>query len=256
MHHDRLLLTCVATGALVLAPAAAASAAPGAHHHGHSHAAAHGTAHGTSHRTHHVPTRDRLAGPRRAARHVLAAQSARLTRSLGSISFDGTSLNADDQAALLDALQADAAALSADLAAVGGATTVAQLNAIKNAAVTTATVAIVQVTTAFDGDAAEAQAADDATTLSALADQVAAAEQNGQDMTAARAALDDAQAQLAIATSDAQAAVSTVLALSPTATHADISTAVTATEQNLTVAQDALTTVGTDIDTVNAALGS
>lgn len=253
MRPHRILLACTAAGALAVVPAASAFAGPAGHGHGTLHG--HGT-HGSGTHGHGHGTHDKLTGPRHAAGRVLAAQSARLNRSLQNVSGDGTMLNPADQAALITALQADMAALSVDVAAIPNAASVAELNAIKHAAVGTVTLAVGQVRTTVDGDALEAQASDDATTLADLAAQVATAEQNGQDMTAAQAALDDAQTQLTTATGDAQAAVSTILAVSPTASRDGFQTALAAADQELAGADTALLAVDADIATVNAALGN
>src|SRR6478672_4864793 len=104
----RILIGCITAGALALAPsdpvAAARHSAHGtAHGHGSTHGARHGSTHGATHGKSHG-TRDRLAGPRNAAGHVLRAQEARLNRMLAAVGVR-EAWNADDQAALLAALQ-------------------------------------------------------------------------------------------------------------------------------------------------------
>lgn len=255
MRPTRILLACTAAGAITLVPAAAAFATPAGHGHTHGKGHGHGHTHGKGHG--HGKGHSKLDGARRAADHVVAAQGKRLNRSLANAtSAAATALNPTDRAALVTALQGDLDALSADAAAIPSATTVAELNAIKHAAVGTVTVAVTQVSDTFSADGVEAQAAADTATLSALANQVATAAQNGQDMTAAQAALDDAQTQVATATSDAQSVVTGVLALSPTASHADVDAASNAADLALTDAATALDATTADIATVNDALGN
>jgi hypothetical protein len=259
MRPHRILLAGTAAGAFVLVSATTAAFAAPAPNHGHGHGHGHTPSHpaGRGHGNGHVhKTADKLTGPRHAAQQVVTAQSARLKRSLASVTSAATPLNATDQAALATALQAELDALAADAAAIPGASSVAQLNAIKHAAVGTVAVAGTQVGITLAADAVEARVATDTSTLSDLTAQVATAEQNGTDVTAAQAALDDAQTQLATANSDATAAVSGILALSPTASKADLLQAADAAELELTNAHIALDATDSDIATVNTALGN
>jgi hypothetical protein len=271
MLSSRLLIGCAAVGALVLAPATSAVAAGHTHagkgqssrhgsthgrpgtDHGTGHAAGHGNGHGKGHGSDRG-SRDRLAGPRGAAGHVLKAQAARLTRLLAAVGA-GDSLTVDDQAALVAALQSDLDALTADLAAIPQATDVHQLNAIKHAAVLTVTIGCRQVAVTVEAGALKAQLADRAATLSDLDVQVAIAVDMGQPVPGAEAALEDAHAQLALADADAQDAVDGILALSPTASRADLQAASDAASQALLDAGNALAAVDADIITIDTALG-
>lgn len=267
MRPHRLLISCAAAGALALAPSAAALAAghsphaggsghAGTHatHHGTGHAAEHGNGHGNAHGNAHA-SHDRLRGPRNAAGHVLKAQAARLARMLAAVGA-GDTLTADDQAALLAALQSDLDALTVDLGAVQEATNVHQLNAIKHAAVLTATIGERQVGVVTAADALEQQADGLAGMLGDLSVQVAIAVDQGQSLGEAQAALEDAQGQLAAAAAAAQDAIDTILGVSPTGSRGELNNASDAASQALLDAQNALVAAAADIATVNAALGN
>jgi hypothetical protein len=266
MRPHRILICAATAGALALAPSAPALAAGHTHHgaahaHGSTHGQRQGTGHGRAHASGHgnahgknQSTRDRLAGPRGAAGHVVRAQAARLARMLDTIA-SGDTLNADDQAALLAALQADLDALTTDVGAIAEATSVHELNAIKHAAVLTVTIAARQTSVTAGADAAEAQAAQRAATVTDLLVQIAIAADMGQPVAGAQAALDDAQTQLTTATSDAQDAIDDLLAVSPTASRSELNNACDAAAQALLDAQDALASADADIATANAALG-
>jgi hypothetical protein len=264
MRSYRIVISVVATGALALASAAPALAAAhgrhGASDHrngGHRLGTAqsgrpntHGNAHGNAH-----GSRDRLTGPRGAARHVLSAQAARLTRILEAVDV-ASALNPADQAALLAALQTDLGALAADLDGLPQASSVHELNAVKHDAVRIVTLAARQVSVTLRGDALEAQAADRAATVADLLVQLAMAADTGHPAPGAQAALDDAQAQLDTATSDAKDAVSGILALAPSASRSDMNAACDAADEELLDGQDALAAADADIATANTALGN
>lgn len=255
----RILISCATAGALALAPSAPASALGHHHEAGHggtTHSQRHGGTHSAGHGSKHVKdrgTRDRLAGPRGAAGHVLRAQAARLTRMLARIGTQ-SELDAANQAALLAALQSDLDAVSAQLGRVADAAGVHELNAIKHAAVLIATIAGQQVSIVVEADAVEAQAAERAATLTNLAVQVAMAADVGKPVGPAQAALEDAEARLAAVETEAHGAVSTILGVSPTATRSDLHHAFDSASQALLAAQSGLVTVDTDIATVNAVL--
>lgn len=264
MRPHRLLICCAAAGALALAPSAAASAA--GHHSGHGTGSGHGSTHGqhgSSHRTEHPAghgnghgkDHDRLAGPRNAAGHVLKAQSARLARMLAAVD-GGSTLTEDDQTALLGALQSDLDALTVDLGEVQEAANVHQLNAIKHAAVLTATVAEQQVAIVAEADALKQQADELAGMLGELGVQVAIAVDEGQPMGEAQAALEDAQGQAAAAAAAAQDAIDTILAVSPTGSRGELNEASDAAGQALLDAQNALAAAAADVALLNAALGN
>jgi hypothetical protein len=260
MRPHRLLISCAAAGALALGPSAAALAHGHSQHgggggrlsaHGHTHVNKHGADHGNGHGRGH----DRLAGPRNAAGHALKAQAVRIARMLANITV-GDALTDSDQGDLLAALQSDLAALTADLGAVQEATNVHQLNAIKHAAVLTATIAGRQVGIVAEADAVKQHADELAGTLSDLATQVAIAADMGQPMGAAQAALEDAMGQLAAAGAAAQDAIDTILAVSPTGSRGDLNGACDAAGQALLDAQNALAGAAADVVAVNAALGN
>lgn len=189
---------------------------------------------------------DALAGPRRGATHAVGAQ----LKAVQALVTRAAALTIADAAALQGALDADLAAVQADLDGIAGASSKQDLHGLLTAAITARQVARLQFRTVVAVDSAVDQATALTATIATLGTDLAAL--TGVDITAGQASLADATAALQTVTDQAPGVVTDVLAISPTATRADLHTAADAIDVSLTSIEDALTQAETDVATVQS----
>jgi hypothetical protein len=240
----RFLLT--ATSAAVLAVCGATAPAFAAAHPSHHTAVTHTGAHHPS-----KPAHDKLAGPRRGASHAVAAQ----LKAVDALSTRAAHRTLADGPALSAALTADAAAIRADLTAVGTAPNVKSLRALVSAAGTSRQLAQTQysVVSAADADATTATIL--SATVSDLGAQLAALTTAGTDTTAGQAHLAEAKSELATASTEAAAAVSSILAVIPNASRAQEHAGAATAHAELVSISVALSMARADIASVQAQYG-
>lgn len=246
------IATAAAATLLAVCPAVAvaAQAHPASRHGGtHSHSththSAHGKAAGKALHAHAaVP-----AGARRGATHAIAAQ----LKAVNTLVTNSGSLTSTDAAALHDALVADAAAVQADLAAVGDAGSRRDLHALMANAITTRQLARLQFETVVAADAAAEQAASLSLTVTTLQAQLA--DLGGVDTSGGLAALADAASRLESVSSKAPGVAQYVLALPPTTSRPDVHAANDAVEETLGGIADDLTQAAAEIAAVQAEYG-
>ncbi len=224
-------MTCKSSVVAGLVAAALVGAAPtvawAAPTHSHSPA----TSHTPGRAAKSAKAHDKLAGPRRAAQQALAA-SARQVAALRSAAT--TAQLSDATHAELDpALQAAAAALSADLASVAQAASVADLNALKQAGRQAVAVARMQTQALAQADGAATRLGDDRSALDVL--EVAAG-----DAASLQPELADADALLTQAGIVLDDLSTTVVALAPATSGKQLAAARTVVETALSDAGAAL----------------
>lgn len=252
MSTPRLLALALAGAAgLTLVAPAAAFAAPHARK-APAHAAPHARK-APAHAPHHA-TKDRLAGPLGAAMHVIAADTKGVQR-LAAQEQANPLLSATDKAALATFDTAALGALSADAAGVPAATTVAQLNGIKQAAaLTTQSVrfvgTVVSAATQQGVDAAQITAA--AATLTSQE----ALLPTGTDTAALNASLTDLALQVNNAQAALAAAETGAYAVPAAPSRAALTAARQAAGASLDTAETALAAAATDLTAASTALAA
>jgi hypothetical protein len=241
---SKTLATVAFAALLAAAPVAAGAAeARSAGHHtsaGHGKVQAHGKAH--QHAKH-----DRLAGPRRGFSHAIGAQLKGVQR----LVTQASALTIADAAGLQQALAADLAAVQADLDGVAAAASKAELKTLLHSALGTRQVTRVQFDTVVAADGLGEQATALANSVAALQGQLAEAVTPDETALGSLAAV---AAELQTVSAQVPGLVTYALAISPTATRAELSTAIAAIDVALTSIQDALDQAGADFAAVQASI--
>lgn len=183
-------------------------------------------------------TSDKLAGPRRAAQQALAA-SARQVAGLRSTAT-AAQLSDATHAELDPALQAASDALTADLASVAQAASVADLNALKQAGRQAVAVARLQTQALTQTDSAASQLSGDRSTLAGL--EAAAGEG-----ASSQPGLADADALLTQAGTDLDDVAAAVVALVPATSEKQLAVVRTSVQASLSDAADALQSAEADL---------
>lgn len=268
----------LAAGAALAAfacPLAAQAAAPGSWHwtgvtavahasghgdhngagHGHHNGAGHGSRHGEGHRT------DPLAAERRATTHAIGLQLGAVQSLRATVSENSTGRWAsEDIAALLNALQSDAAAISSDQDAVLDASTRRQLVALRGQALNTRHVAFKSAGMVARAADAVGALADYGTQLSTLGVELDT-QQNLANPAADATALDDAATVLAgatdlleSATSARADAVQRAVGLAADATPGTVGKVQAAVSRELGTVSDSLAVLDADVQQLVADL--